>query len=82
MFFETCAAGGVTRPFGQPVSYGSWRARLYSIRVEPLGTTGFDVVGSWGWLRVEVPEASLNTGNKISANHTADSHNFDLGLAV
>ena len=27
-------------------------------REEPLGTTGFDVVGSWGWLRVEVPEAS------------------------
>jgi len=34
--------------------------------VEPLqweatytpGTTGFDVVGSWGWSRVEVPEAS------------------------
>jgi len=25
---------------------------------QPLGTTGFDVVGSWGWLRVEVPEAS------------------------
>jgi hypothetical protein len=25
---------------------------------KPLGTTGFDVVGSWGWLRVEVPEAS------------------------
>ena len=25
---------------------------------EPLGTTGFDVVDSWGWLRVEVPEAS------------------------
>ena len=23
-----------------------------------LGTTGFDVVGSWGQLRVEVPEAS------------------------
>ena len=23
-----------------------------------LGTTGFDVVGSWGRLRVEVPEAS------------------------
>jgi hypothetical protein len=23
-----------------------------------LGTTGFDVVGSWGGLRVEVPEAS------------------------
>jgi hypothetical protein len=21
----------------------------------PQGTTGFDVVGSWGWLRVEVP---------------------------
>jgi predicted kinase len=28
----------------------------------PLGTTGFDVVGSWGRLRVEVPEASLNPG--------------------
>ena len=27
-------------------------------QTEPLGTTGFDVVGSWGWLRVEVPEAS------------------------
>jgi hypothetical protein len=26
--------------------------------ITPLGTTGFDVVGSWGWLRVEVPEAS------------------------
>jgi hypothetical protein len=24
----------------------------------PLGTTGFDAVGSWGWSRVEVPEAS------------------------
>jgi hypothetical protein len=24
----------------------------------PLGTTGFDVVGSLGWSRVEVPEAS------------------------
>ena len=22
---------------------------------QPPGTTGFDVVGSWGWLRVEVP---------------------------
>src|SRR4051794_14085089 len=27
---------------------------------QPLGTTGFDVVDSWGRLRVEVPEASLN----------------------
>jgi RNA helicase len=25
---------------------------------KPLGTTGFDAVGSWGWSRVEVPEAS------------------------
>src|SRR3954452_14853286 len=32
-----------------------------------LGTTGFDVVGSWGRLRVEVPEASLNPGKTISA---------------
>jgi hypothetical protein len=35
-----------------------------------LGTTGFDVVGSRGWLRVEVPEASLNPGK----NTSADSH--------
>jgi hypothetical protein len=41
----------------------------------PLGTTGFDVVGSWGWLRVEVPEASLNPGNTISADNT---HKFAL----
>jgi hypothetical protein len=32
--------------------------RLQWERYIPLGTTGFDVVGSWGWLRVEVPEAS------------------------
>jgi adenylate kinase family enzyme len=37
-----------------------------------LGTTGFDVVGSWGWLRVEVPEASLNPGNTISAKSHGD----------
>jgi hypothetical protein len=40
----------------------------------PLGTTGFDVVGSWGWLRVEVPEASLNPGNNTSAK----SHDYAL----
>src|SRR5207248_8318962 len=28
---------------------------LYSMVQKPPGTTGFDVVGSWGWLRVEVP---------------------------
>jgi hypothetical protein len=32
--------------------------RLQCVQTQPLGTTGFDVVGSWGWLRVEVPEAS------------------------
>jgi hypothetical protein len=32
--------------------------RLQWTENKPLGTTGFDVVGSWGWLRVEVPEAS------------------------
>jgi predicted kinase len=32
--------------------------RLQWMQTQPLGTTGFDVVGSWGWLRVEVPEAS------------------------
>jgi adenylate kinase family enzyme len=31
---------------------------LQWMQTQPLGTTGFDVVGSWGWLRVEVPEAS------------------------
>jgi hypothetical protein len=31
---------------------------LQWIEFKPLGTTGFDVVGSWGWSRVEVPEAS------------------------
>jgi len=48
-----------------------WRSvvvldRADAARVEALqwgvhkspGTTGFDAVGSWGWLRVEVPEAS------------------------
>ncbi len=40
----------------------------------PRGRHGFDVVGSLGWLRVEVPEASLNPGNKISAN----THNYRL----
>ena len=34
------------------------RTRLQWRGIKPLGTTGFDVVGSWGWLRVEVPEAS------------------------
>jgi hypothetical protein len=41
------------------------------------GTTGFDAVGSWGWLRVEVPEASLNPGNNTSAK----SHDFPLAYA-
>ena len=39
-----------------------------------LGTTGFDVVGSLGRLRVEVPEASLNPGKTISA----DKHTYAL----
>ena len=26
----------------------------------PQGTTGFDVVGSWGWSRVEVPGGLVN----------------------
>jgi len=43
---------------------------------KPLGTTGFDVVGSWGWSRVEVPEASLNPGIQISE----DSHEFPLAV--
>ena len=37
-------------------------------RAYPWGRHGFDVVGSLGWLRVEVPEASLNPGNTISAD--------------
>jgi hypothetical protein len=58
----------------------AWGGRLPPPRLQwrttqPLGTTGFDVVGSWGRLRVEVPEASLNPGKTISADKTvADSH--------
>jgi len=40
------------------------------------GTTGFDVVESWGWLRAEVPEASLNPGKTIRA----DSHEYALAV--
>ena len=40
------------RPSAAQVERLQWRG------TKPLGTTGFDVVGSWGWLRVEVPEAS------------------------
>jgi len=40
------------RPSAATVEGLQWR------QTQPLGTTGFDVVGSWGWLRVEVPEAS------------------------
>ena len=47
-------------------------AALYNVRTS-LGTTGFDVVGSWGWLRVEVPEASLNPGNNTSADSITSS---------
>jgi len=45
-----------------------------------LGTTGFDVVGSWGWLRVEVREASLKTRKQISAKSTADFHTYELAV--
>ena len=41
------------RPTAARVEELQWEATT-----EPLGTTGFDVVGSRGWLRVEVPEAS------------------------
>ncbi len=34
----------------------SFSRRRYDVRAVHLpGTTGFDVVGSWGWLRAEVP---------------------------
>jgi hypothetical protein len=46
---------------------------------EHPGTTGFDVVGSWGRLRVEVPEASLNPGTTISADkHTVAHGDYQL----
>lgn len=41
-----------------PPPFAAAAERLQCKRYKPLGTTGFDVVGSWGWLRVEVPEAS------------------------
>jgi hypothetical protein len=44
----------------------------------PWGRHGFDVVGSRGRLRVEVPEASLNPGKTISANQHTDVHNVAL----
>jgi hypothetical protein len=44
------------------------------------GTTGFDVVGSWGWSRVEVRAASLKTRNKISAKSNADFHTYELAV--
>src|SRR3954469_7836885 len=40
----------------------------------PPGTTGFDVVGSQGWLRVEVPEASQNPGNNKCEEHCCWGH--------
>ena len=56
-----------------PVGAGAlaWRAQETS-----PGTTGFDAVGSWGWLRAEVPEASLNPGKTIRA----DSHEYALAV--
>ncbi len=48
-------------------------ARMEGAGTSP-GTTGFDAVGSWGWLRAEVPEASLNPGKTIRA----DSHEYAL----
>ena len=52
--------GGVGRP---PWSGSRARRRLQWRSHIPPGTTGFDAVGSWGRLRAEVPEASLNPGN-------------------
>ena len=41
--------------------HGSARYDLY---VTTPGTTGFDVVGSWGWSRVEVPGGLVNHPEK------------------
>jgi hypothetical protein len=41
---------GLSRP-----TVGNARSRRYNGLDIPLGTTGFDVVESQGWLRVEVP---------------------------
>jgi hypothetical protein len=45
---EIAASSGAERP-GPPGAPG------YTRKSTSPGTTGFDVVGSWGWLRVEVP---------------------------
>src|SRR3954447_2501750 len=42
--------------------------------IGPWGRHGFDVAGSRGRLRAEVPEASLNPGNTISANAHDSAH--------
>jgi hypothetical protein len=44
----------------------------------PWGRHGFDVAGSRGRLRAEVPEASLNPGKTISAKSTNDVHHVAL----
>ena len=56
-----------------PTPEGVPQARMWRVH-SPWGRHGFDVVGSLGRLRVEVPEASLNPGNTISAN----THNYRL----
>ena len=46
----------LTTSFGSAARPGDDTApRLYSVQSYPPGTTGFDVVDSRGWLRVEVP---------------------------
>src|ERR1700681_4636703 len=41
------------------LSFSNGSAR-YDLLQHTPGTTGFDVVGSWGWLRVEVPGGLVN----------------------
>ena len=71
-------------PFGSAAQrslHGPGRSACAAIILSSSpGTTGFDVVGSWGWLRVEVREASLKTRKQISAKSHADFHTYELAV--
>ena len=65
--FSPCSASrpAATSPAGPAPITTTSKLRMdphpshhYNGRSTTPGTTGFDVVGSWGRLRVEVPEAS------------------------
>ncbi len=64
---------GVPGPDGSRPDHGGC-ADTMARRASP-GTTGFDAVGLWGWLRVEVPGRPRKTPGKTIS---ADSHEYAL----